>query len=62
MYKSLVLVKVRKERPNFIIATDFLSTHNCNLSHGHKLFSMGEDRVECIPERVKVSRARLKPA
>ena len=57
-----VVVSARKERPNFIIVAGFLATHDRDLSLRQKLFTMGEDRVECILERVTVCPARLKLA
>ncbi len=51
-----------KERPNFFIGADFLATQDCELSLRHKLFIVGRDSVECIPEWVTASHARLKLA
>ncbi len=62
MNKTPVVVSARKERPNFIIGADFLAAHDCDLSLRQKLFTVGEHKVECIPEQVRVSHARLKLA
>ena len=65
VYKTPVVVSARKERPNFIIGADFLSTHDCDLSLRQKLFIVGQDSVWCLPEinkRVRASHARLKLA
>ncbi len=62
VYKAPVVVSARKERPNFIIGADFLSTHDCDLSTRQKLFTVRRDSVRCLPERVRASHARLKLA
>ena len=62
VYKTPVVVSARKERPNFIIGADFLSTHDCDLSTRQKLFTVRRDSVRCLPERVRASHARLKLA
>ena len=41
VYKTPVVVSVRKERANFIIGGDFLSAHDCDLSLRQKLFTVG---------------------
>ncbi len=48
--KATVMVSARRERPNFIIGADFLSAHDCDLSLREKLFPIGEQKIECIPE------------
>ncbi len=60
VYKTPVVVSARKERPNFIIGADFLSTHYRDLSLRQKLFTAGRNSVRCLPERVRSSHARLK--
>ncbi len=62
VYKTPVVVSARKERPNFVIGADFLSTHDCDLLLRHKLFTVGRNSVRCLPERVRSSHARLKLA
>ncbi len=62
VYRTPVVVSARKERPNFIIGADFLSTHDCDLSLRQKLFMLGRNSVQCLPERVRSSHARLKLA
>ncbi len=49
-------------KAQFIIGADFLAAHNCELSLRHKIFTMGGDSVECIPERARASHDRLKLA
>ncbi len=61
-YKATVMVSARKERPNFIIGADFLSAHDCDLSLREKLFLIGEQKIECIPEKARVKHAKLKLA
>ncbi len=48
------MVSARRERANFIIAADFLSTHDCDLSLPEKLFPIGEQIIEYIPEKARV--------
>ncbi len=55
VYKTPV-VSARKERPNFIIGADFLATLR------EKLFKVREHKVECFPQRVRVSHVTLKLA
>ncbi len=62
VYKTPVVVSARKKRPNFIIGADFLAAHNYDLSLRQKLFTVGRDRVQCLPERVRASHARFKLA
>ena len=62
VYKATVVVSARKERPNFIIGADFLAAHNCDLPLCQKLFTIGEQKIECIPENIRANSARLKVA
>ncbi len=62
VYKTLVVFSSRKERPNFIIGADFWAAYGCDLSLRHKLFTVERDSVQCIPEWVRASHARLKLA
>ncbi len=62
VYKATVVVSARKERPNFIIGADFLAAHNCDLSLRQKLFTIGEQKIQCIPENVRANSAKLKVA
>ncbi len=62
VYRTPVVVSARKERHNFIISADFLSTHDCDLSLRQKLFTVGQNSVRWLPERVRSSHARLKLA
>ncbi len=55
-------VRARKERPNFVIGADFLAAHNCDLSLRQKLFTIGEQKVQCIPENIRANFAKLKVA
>ncbi len=41
VYRTPVVVSARKERSNFIIGADFLSSHDCDLSLRQKLFTVG---------------------
>ncbi len=50
------------ERLNFIPGVVFPDAHDCDLSLQQKFFTVGEHKVECIPERVRVSHAKLKLA
>ncbi len=59
-YKATVMVRARRERPNFIIGADYLSTHDCDLSLREKLFLIEEQKIECIPEKARVKHAKLK--
>ncbi len=59
VYRTPVVVSMRKERPNFIIGADFLDAQDCDLLLWQKLFTIGKHKVECIPERVRVSRAKI---
>ncbi len=61
-YKATVMVSARRERPNFIIGVHFLSAHDCDLSLNEKLFLIGEQKIECIPEKARVKHAKLKLA
>ncbi len=61
-YKSIVVVSARKERPNFIIGADFLAAHNCDLSLHQKLFTIGEQKIQCIPANIRANSAKLKVA
>ncbi len=61
-YKATVMVSARRERPNFTIGADFLSAHDCDLSLREKLFLIGEQKIECIPEKARVKDAKLKLA
>ncbi len=56
------MVSAQRERPNFIIGADFLSAHDCDLSLREKLFLIGEQKIECIPEKARVKHAKLKLA
>ncbi len=60
VYKTPVVVSVRKERTSFSIGVDFLSTHDWDLSLRQKLFTVGQNSVRCLPERVSASHATLK--
>ncbi len=62
VYKTLVVVSAWKESPNFIVGADFLAAHDCDLSLRQELFTVGQDSVCCLPERVRNSYARLKQA
>ncbi len=62
VYKATVVVSARKERPNFIIGADFLAVHNCDLSLRQKLFTIGEQKIQCIPENIRANSAKLKVA
>ncbi len=62
VYKTPVMVSARKERPNFIIGAHFLAAHDCDLSLRPKVFTVGQDSDQCIPEWVRASHARLKLA
>ncbi len=44
MYKATVMVRAWRERPNFIIGADYLSTHDCDLSLREKLFLIEEQK------------------
>ncbi len=61
-YKATVMVSARRERPNFIIGANFLSAHDCDLSLREKLFLLGEQKIECIPEKARVNHVKLKLA
>ncbi len=61
-YKATALVSARRERPNFIIGANFLSAHDCDLSLSEKLFLIGEQKIECIPEKARVKNSKLKLA
>ncbi len=62
-YKATVMVSARKKkRPNFIIGAEFLSAHDCDLSLRGKLFLIGKQKIECIPEKARVKYAKLKLA
>ncbi len=39
-----------------------MSTHDCDLSLCEKLFLIGEQKIECIPEKARVNHAKLKLA
>ncbi len=56
-YKDTVMVSAGKESSNFIIRSDFLSTHDCDLSLRQKLFLIGEQKTDCIPEKASDSHA-----
>ncbi len=62
VYKATVVVSARKERPDFIIGADFLATHNCDLSLRRNLFTIGEQKIQCIPENIRANSAKLKVA
>ncbi len=62
VYKTPVVVSARKERPKFIIGADDLAPHDCDLSLRQKLFTVGQDSVPCLPERLITSHASLKLA
>ncbi len=62
VYKVAVVVSARWERPNFIIGADFLATHDCDLSMCQKLFTIGKQEIQCIPEGVRANHAKLKIA
>ena len=62
VYKATVVVSARKERPNFIIGADFMAAHNCDLSLRQKLFTIGEQKIQCIPENIRTNSAKLKVA
>ena len=62
VYKTPVVVSARKERPSFVIGADFLSAQDCDLSLRQKLFTVGRNGVQCLPEGVRSSHARLKLA
>ncbi len=61
VYRATV-VSARKERPNFIIGADFLAAHNCDLSLHQRLFTIGEEKIQCIPENIRANSAKLKVA
>ncbi len=50
-YKATVMISACRERPNFIIGADFLSTHDCDLSLRENLFLIEEKKMECTPEK-----------
>ncbi len=50
MYKTPMVVSARKERCSIIIEAGFLTAHDYDLSLRQKLFTVGEHKVECIPE------------
>ncbi len=62
MYKAAVVVSARRERPNFIIGADFLAAHNCDFSLCQKLFTIGKQEIQCIPENIRANCAKLKVA
>ncbi len=62
VYKATAVVSARKERPNFINGADFLAAHNCDLSLRQKLFMIGEQKIQCIPENIRANSAKLKVA
>ena len=62
MYKATVVVSARRERPNYIIGADFLATHNFDLSLRQKLFTIGKQEIQCIPENIRANYAKLKVA
>ncbi len=63
---QLVLVFII-EMPNFIIGADFLAAHNCDLSlhqsslllGNRKLFNIGEQKIQCIPENIRANSDNL---
>ncbi len=57
-----LLLVPEKKKPNFIIGADFLAAHNCDLSLRQKLFTIGEQKVQCIPENIRSNSAKLKVA
>ncbi len=61
IYKVAV-VSTRRERPNFIIGSDFLAVHNCELPLRQKLCNIREQDIQCIPEGVRANHAKLKIA
>ncbi len=61
-YKATVMVSARRERPNFIIGANFLSSHDCDLSLCENFFLIGEQKIECIPEKARVKHAKVKLA
>ncbi len=62
VYKATVVVSARKERPNFIIGADVMAAHNCDLFLRQKLFTIGEQKIQCIPENIRANSAKLKVA
>ncbi len=62
VYKATVVVSAKRERPNFIIGVDFLAAHNCDLSLCQKLFTIGKQEIQCIPENIRANYAKLKVA
>ncbi len=57
-YQATVMASACRERPNFTIGADFLSTHDCDLSLCQKLFLIGEQKLECIPEKARVNHTK----
>ncbi len=62
VYKATFVVSARRERPNFIIGADFLAGHNCDLSLRQKLFIIGKQEIQCIPENIRANYAKVKVA
>ncbi len=58
VYKATLVVSARRERSNFIIGADFLAAHNCDLSLLQKLFTIGKQEIQCIPENIRPSQAK----
>ncbi len=58
VYKATLVVSARRERSNFIIGADFLAAHNCDLSLLQKLFTIGKQEIQCIPENMRPSQAK----
>ncbi len=59
MGRTMVVVSARKEKANFIIGVDFFAANDGDLSLQQKLFTLGEHKVECSPEWVRVSHSRV---
>ncbi len=59
VYKAAVVVSARWQRPSFIIGADFLATHDCYLSLRQKVFTVGKQEIQCIPEGVRANHAKL---
>ncbi len=64
LYKATVVASARRKRPNFIIGAVlvFLAAHNCDLSLHQKLFTVGKQEIQCIPESIRANHAKLKIA
>ncbi len=62
VYKATVVVSAWRESPDFIIGADFLAAHNCDLSLCQKLFNIGKQEIQCIPENIRANYTKLKVA